>query len=86
MTPETKEDILAKIESSLNGIRPFLHADGGDVRLIDIDEEMVVRIELQGSCKDCQMSEMTMKAGIEQSIRGVLPEIKGVVAVTPAGS
>ena len=84
MTPETKEDILAKIESSLNGIRPFLHADGGDVRLIDIDEEMVVRIELQGSCKDCQMSEMTMKAGIEQSIRGVLPEVKGVVAVTPA--
>lgn len=84
MTPETKENILAKIESSLEGIRPFLNADGGDVRLLDIGEDMVVRIELQGSCKDCQMSEMTMKAGIEQSIRGVLPEVKGLVAVTPA--
>lgn len=76
-----KESLLQRVEESLNGIRPFLHADGGDVKVLDIDEDMIVHLQLLGSCSDCQMSEMTMKAGIEQSIKNALPQIKKVIAI-----
>lgn len=73
--------MLEKIEAALEKIRPFLIADGGNVKVLDVTEDMVVRLELEGACESCPMSHMTMKAGIEEAIKRDIPEIKGVVAV-----
>lgn len=70
-----------KIEDALNTMRPYLQADGGDVELVDVTPEMVVSLRLTGACKSCEMSHMTMKAGIEEGLRKAIPEITGVVAV-----
>ena len=76
-----KADIYAQVEEALQKVRPFLAADGGDVALVDIDEQMNVSIELLGQCSICSMSAMTMKAGIEEGIRKAVPTIKSVRAV-----
>ena len=70
-----------KIEEALNSIRPYLEADGGNVELLDITEDNVVMVELHGACKTCSMSAMTMKAGIEETIKRAVPEIVRVEAV-----
>ncbi len=70
-----------RIEEALNTIRPYLAADGGNVELLDITEDNVVLVELQGACKSCSMSSMTMKAGIEETIKRAVPEVTKVEAV-----
>jgi len=72
-----------KIEEALDTIRPYLVADGGDVELIEITDDLIVRVELKGACQSCSMSTMTMKASIEETIKRAVPEIKGVEAVSP---
>ncbi len=79
-------DLKKKIEEALEQIRPYLQADGGDVSLIEITEDKIVKLELLGACKSCSMSVMTMKAGIEESIKRAAPEIKGVEAVNVAAT
>lgn len=74
-------DKLNSVEEALNSIRPFLKMDGGDVSLVAIDDDNVVKIKLLGNCRSCDMSHMTMKAGIEEAIRKVFPELKNVIAV-----
>ncbi len=74
-------DLKAKVEEALEQIRPYLKADGGNVTLIEITDDKIVKLELLGACKSCAMSAMTMKSGIEESIMRAAPEIKGVVAV-----
>ena len=74
-------ELTKKVEEALNLIRPYLQADGGDVSLIEITDDKVVKLELLGACKSCSMSMMTMKAGIEESIKRVAPEIKSVEAI-----
>ena len=76
------ESLKQRVQEALENIRPYLHSDGGDVRLHDITEEMIVQVELLGSCGTCSMSPMTMRAGIEEAIKRVAPEIKGVTAIT----
>lgn len=71
----------SKIEEALESVRPFLKMDGGDVELVGIDENNVVTLRLLGTCSGCSMSHMTMKAGIEEAIRKVLPEVSSVIAV-----
>ncbi len=71
-----------KVEEALNTIRPYLEADGGNVEVIEITSDQVLRLELTGACKTCNMSHMTMKAGIEETIKRAVPEIKAVEAVT----
>lgn len=80
---ETAElnSIKGRVEDALQSMRPFLQADGGDVELVAITDEMDVQLRLTGSCKDCSMSEMTMKAGIEDGIRRMAPEIRNVQAI-----
>lgn len=73
--------ISEQVERALNAIRPYLEADGGDVRLLEVDENMIVRLELLGACSSCPMSTMTMKAGVEEVIRRAVPGIKGVTAI-----
>jgi Fe-S cluster biogenesis protein NfuA len=70
-----------KIELALNNIRPYLEADGGNVRFLEVTPDMVVKLALEGTCISCPMSAMTMQAGVEESIKRVLPEIKSVIAV-----
>lgn len=71
---------IDKVNSALDTIRPFLRADGGDVELVEV-EGGVVKIKLLGACKTCDISNITMKAGVEESIKRALPEIKEVIAV-----
>lgn len=70
-----------KVEEALEQIRPYLQADGGNVSLIEITSDKVVKLELLGACKSCSMSAMTLKAGIEESIKRVAPEITAVEAI-----
>jgi Fe-S cluster biogenesis protein NfuA len=74
-------DINSRIEDALNQIRPFLQADGGDVKFLEITPEMVVKLELEGACKSCSMRMMTFKAGLEETLKRSVPEIRGVEAV-----
>jgi Fe-S cluster biogenesis protein NfuA len=73
--------MIERVEEALDQIRPYLQADGGNVSLVEITDDNIVRVELHGACKTCSMSMMTMKAGIEESIKRAVPEIKGVEAV-----
>lgn len=69
------------IEEALDHIRPYLEADGGNVRIIDLTEDMILQLELLGNCGSCPMSTMTLKAGVEEAIKKAIPEIKKVVAI-----
>lgn len=75
------DDLLKKVEDALELIRPYLQADGGNVSLIEITDDKTVKVELLGACKSCSMSMMTLKAGIEESIKRAAPEVKAVEAV-----
>lgn len=79
-------ELTKKIEDALDQIRPYLKADGGDVSLVEITDDKIVKLELLGACKSCSMSMMTMKAGIEETIRRSVPEITGVEAVNLAAA
>ncbi|MFN0276190.1 MAG: NifU family protein [Chitinophagales bacterium] len=79
---EITNDILQKVESSLDTIRPYLNADGGDIKVVEITDDMIVKVKLLGACESCPMSFMTMKAGVEQSIKNAIPEIKGIETVS----
>jgi len=72
------KELTRRVEEALQQIRPYLEADGGNVSLIEITADMVVKLELLGACKSCSMSMMTMKAGIEETIKRAVPEIKEV--------
>jgi Fe-S cluster biogenesis protein NfuA len=78
---DQKQELIDRIEVALNAIRPYLEADGGDVRFLEVDNNMIVKIELLGSCVTCPMSSMTLRAGVEEAIKRAIPEIRGVVAV-----
>jgi Fe-S cluster biogenesis protein NfuA len=79
------EELTQKIEASLNSIRPYLKADGGDVKITEVTNDQVVRVEFIGACGHCSMSSMTFKAGVEAAIKRDVPEIKRieVVNLTP---
>ncbi len=70
-----------KIESALESIRPYLQKDGGDVEFVELTEDKVVKVKLIGACISCDMSAMTLKAGIEESIKNVYPDIKSVLSI-----
>lgn len=70
-----------KVEVALNKIRPALQADGGDVELIEVTSDGVVKVRLTGACRGCPLSEMTLKAGIEKIIKQEVAEVKEVVAL-----
>ncbi|WP_299824151.1 NifU family protein [uncultured Pontibacter sp.] len=75
------QDFMLRIESALDQIRPYLEADGGNVKVLEVTDEMVLKLELLGACGSCPMSTMTLKAGVEQSVLRAIPEIKSVEAV-----
>ena len=81
MSIEEKEQLLRRVETALDDVRPHLQVDGGNVELVDITDDMTVQIKWLGNCESCNMSAMTMRAGIEQSIRSKVPGIIGVEAI-----
>ena len=84
MNAEIKSELLGRIGEAIDNIRPYLNADGGDVKILDVDDEHVVHVELLGACGECPMSPMTMKAGIEEAVKKVAPEVTAILAVNVA--
>ncbi|MDD2666667.1 MAG: NifU family protein [Methanocellales archaeon] len=70
-----------KVQSVLNKMRPSLQADGGDVELVEITSDGVVKVKLKGACSGCALSQMTLKMGIERAIKQEVPEVKEVISV-----
>lgn len=71
----------SNIQNAINQIRPSLQADGGDVELVDVSEDGVVKVRLTGACRSCPMSQMTLKMGIERFLKKEVPEVREVVSV-----
>ncbi len=71
----------AEVQKAIDSIRPSLQADGGDVELVDVSEDGIVKVRLTGACRGCPMSQMTLKMGIEKVIKKQIPAVKEVVAV-----
>ncbi|MCG6946077.1 MAG: NifU family protein [Syntrophobacterales bacterium] len=70
-----------QIEQALDKIRPALQRDGGDIELVDVEENGVVKVRLTGACSGCPMSQMTLKQGVERIVKQLVPEVKTVEAV-----
>jgi Fe-S cluster biogenesis protein NfuA len=82
ITEKERGVLLSRVNDALDDVRPHLAVDGGDVEVVEITDGGVLRIKWLGNCVNCSMSEMTMKAGIEMAVKGKVPEIKKVEAVS----
>lgn len=76
----TEETLLTNVEKALDEIRPFLKSDGGDIKLLSI-EDNIVKVQLQGACTGCSVNQMTLKNGVEATIKKYAPEINEVINV-----
>ncbi len=76
-----KSELILRIEDTLAQLRPYLEADNGNVSFVELTDDLIVRVRLEGACSSCSMSAMTLKAGIEQSLIKAVPGIKSVEAV-----
>lgn len=74
-------ELTPQIEAALDTIRPYLITDGGNVELVEVNEDMEVTLRLTGACSACSMSEMTMTAGIEETLRRAIPQLKSITAL-----
>jgi Fe-S cluster biogenesis protein NfuA len=81
MTADSTKDLVERIDRALDELRPFLRSDGGDITVLNVREDLVVEVELQGACAHCAQAAMTMRAGVEEAVRRVVPEVKEVIAV-----
>lgn len=77
----TTEELFFNVEKALEEIRPFLNSDGGDIKLVSIDDEKHVKVRLEGACFSCSVSQMTMKAGVETTIKKYAPQIETVINI-----
>lgn len=75
------QEMFDKVNGVIETLRPYLQNDGGDIELIEVTDDLVVKVQLQGACGSCPYSLMTLKNGVEQAIRKEIPEIKEVVGV-----
>lgn len=81
MNISTVEDLTQRVEASLDSIRPYLEADGGNVKISQITSDNVVKLEFVGACGTCPMSTMTFKAGVEEAIKKAVPEITKIEVI-----
>jgi Fe-S cluster biogenesis protein NfuA len=75
------ETLQQRVEQALDSIRPYLEADGGNVEVVEITEDQTLKLQLKGACRTCNMSHMTMRSGIEETIRRAVPEIKQIISL-----
>lgn len=80
-TPITIDDLTQRVEASLDNIRPYLVADGGNVKVLEITQDHVLRLEFVGNCGSCKMSTMTFKAGVEEAVKRSVPEVRSIEVV-----
>jgi Fe-S cluster biogenesis protein NfuA len=78
---DSKEILFQKVQNVLEQVRPYLQQDGGDIVLVELTDDYVVKVELTGACGSCAFSTMTLKGGVEATLQKAIPEIKEVVAV-----
>lgn len=78
----TSEEIKSNVEKALDEIRPFLQSDGGDISLISIDNDSSVKVKLEGNCIGCSVNQMTLKSGVEMTIKKYAPQIEEVINVS----
>jgi Fe-S cluster biogenesis protein NfuA len=76
-----KESVIKKVKKAIETIRPYLITDGGDVELVEVTSDLVVKVKLVGACDGCPFSMQTLKAGIEQAIRKEVPNLKELISV-----
>ena len=81
MSNTQNAELIQKVENVIDQIRPYLQADGGNIRFVELTEDNVVNVELLGACGTCPMSTMTLKSGVEQAMKKAIPEIKSVEAI-----
>lgn len=81
MSTEEKTKLIAEADAALDQVRPHLKVDGGNVEVVDITDDFTVKVKWLGNCEICSMSAMTMKAGIEETIRQKMPQVKSVEAI-----
>ena len=74
----TQDNLLQRIETALDSIRPYLKADGGNIEVVEVTDKNLLKVRLVGNCESCPMSFMTMKAGVEEAIKKHVPEIVGL--------
>ncbi len=77
----TSEELRNKVENALAEIRPFLQSDGGDISLVSIENEKQVKVKLEGNCVGCSVNQMTLKSGVEMTIKKHAPQIEEVINV-----
>lgn len=75
------EEIIKKIEASIKEVRPYLQADGGDISLVEVTPDFVVKVKLHGACGSCPYSVQTLKLGVEDKLKKDVPQVKEVVSV-----
>ena len=81
MSDSERKDFITKIDKALDAIRPHLKVDGGDIEVVDVTEDLTVKVKWLGNCINCSMSAMTMRAGVEQTLKSKFPTIQNVIAV-----
>lgn len=74
-------DLKERVSQALEDVRPSLQADGGDIKFIDITDSNIVKVELQGACNGCPMAQMTLKQGVENYLKKVVPEVASVESI-----
>jgi Fe-S cluster biogenesis protein NfuA len=77
----TTEEVLSNVLKALEEIRPFLNSDGGDISLVEIEDDKHVKVRLEGACTSCSVNQMTLKAGVETTIKKYAPQIETVINV-----
>ncbi|MFL0353480.1 NifU family protein [Xanthomarina sp. GH4-25] len=77
----TTEELRINIEKALDEIRPFLQSDGGDISLLSIENDTLVKVQLEGACVGCSVNQMTLKSGVEMTIKKYAPQIEQVINV-----
>jgi Fe-S cluster biogenesis protein NfuA len=76
-----KDDLIKRVREALDTIRPYLQSDGGDISFVELNDDMQVKVKLQGACEGCPMSMQTLKGGVEMVVKQRVPEIREVIAV-----
>jgi len=75
------QELIEKVKVVIDQIRPYLEADGGNIKFIEVTDDKIVKVELQGACRSCPMSLMTLKNGVETAVKKAVPEIVSVEAI-----
>jgi len=78
---EDKAKIVKEVEEALESIRPYLNGDGGDISLVEVTDDFIVKVRLEGSCDGCPLSMQTLKGGVEMVVKKSVPQIVEVIAV-----